>query len=269
MLARVLVLLSAAVVGTADAPDAPRQPTGKWIVDFDQPQCVAQRNYGTAEDPLYLILKQPPLGDVMQVAISNQRPAGKATEQDGRIEFDGQESIKVSVVAFQPLGSKLRTRSRKSHACSVRRGQDCNQRRISTRGLNERLALAEITPLLKIMDECVQDLRDTWHAHEEGSISGGLAKEANGNLQGLFRGDDYPADALHNDQSGTVAVALLIDERGAVADCSIIGTSNVAILDAQTCILAKKRAKFRPAVGRDGKPAKDAFIQRITWRLEH
>ena len=147
-----LSFLSAAVVGTADAPDAPRQPTGKWIVDFDQPQCVAQRNYGIAEDPLYLILKQPPLGDVMQVAISNQRPAGKATEQDGRIEFDGQEFIKVSVVAFQPLGSKLRTQSRKiSRLLSSARPRRATSVRISTRGLNERSALAEITPLLEIV----------------------------------------------------------------------------------------------------------------------
>jgi len=30
----------------------------------------------------------------------------------------------------------------------------------------------------------------------------------------------------------------------------------------------KERAKFKPAVGLDGKPSKSSYSQRINWRLE-
>ena len=59
MFARVLAcagLLSTA--GTAAAAK-PKQPTGKWIVNFADAQCVATRNYGSNSDPIYLVLKAP------------------------------------------------------------------------------------------------------------------------------------------------------------------------------------------------------------------
>jgi hypothetical protein len=31
----------------------------------------------------------------------------------------------------------------------------------------------------------------------------------------------------------------------------------------------KERAKFVPAIGKDGKPAKDAFVQKINWRVSY
>ena len=84
----------------------------------------------------------------------------------------------------------------------------------------------------------------------------------------MFTSDDYPTDAIASEDSGTVRVSVLIDERGQIADCSIIGASGAAALDAQTCALLQKRARFAPAVGLDGKPTKDAFTQNISWRLE-
>lgn len=75
-------------------------------------------------------------------------------------------------------------------------------------------------------------------------------------------------DAIYEQQSGTVRVALLIDEKGRIADCAILDTSGTPVLDAQTCAILKERARFKPAIGPDGKPAKDGYIQRITWRVE-
>ena len=61
---------------------------------------------------------------------------------------------------------------------------------------------------------------------------------------------------------------LLIDETGRVADCTVIETSGVASLDAQTCGAVKLQARFKPAIGLDGKPAKDGVVQRVSWILE-
>lgn len=47
----------------------------------------------------------------------------------------------------------------------------------------------------------------------------------------------------------------------------MIETSGVAALDAESCGLIKARAQFVPAVGQDGKAAKDATTGQITRRI--
>ena len=53
MIARLLMFSAIALAAAAPAAE-PRQPTGQWIVNFDDAQCVAQRDYGTADKPLTL-----------------------------------------------------------------------------------------------------------------------------------------------------------------------------------------------------------------------
>jgi hypothetical protein len=44
-------------------------------------------------------------------------------------------------------------------------------------------------------------------------------------------------------------------------------TSGVAALDGQSCAKFSERARFEPAIGVDGKPAKDGHRTRIRWNL--
>ncbi len=60
---------------------------------------------------------------------------------------------------------------------------------------------------------------------------------------------------------------ILVDEQGKVADCTVIQTSGVAALDAQSCSVIKLGAKYKPAIGLDGKPAKSAAFQTISWKI--
>ncbi|MEO7364861.1 MAG: energy transducer TonB [Sphingomicrobium sp.] len=73
--------------------------------------------------------------------------------------------------------------------------------------------------------------------------------------------------AVLDDQSGTTDVILLIDESGAVKDCTLTSTSGVAVLDSRTCGMILSGGKFAPATLGDGQPAKSVYEQRITWRI--
>ena len=94
------------------------------------------------------------------------------------------------------------------------------------------------------------------------------AQSASGNLQGLFSGDDYPADAIRNEDQGTVTVRLDISAQGRVTNCSVTGSSGSRSLDNATCRILRSRARFSPAKMSDGTPTTDTYTQRITWRLE-
>jgi TonB family protein len=254
-----------ALAAVADAAPQMIQPTSKWTVNFDEAQCVASRNYGTPARPLYLMLKQPPVGDVMQLAMVEGGSASAPAQYEGKLTLGATQPIDVSVLRFQPKGAKMRTYlvnlSTDQFASAVR----APNVRLEVPQLDRNVALADMAPLVKVMNDCVADLRKTWNIGDPRQERDGLDEGAKGDLRKLFRADDYPVDALMEDQSGTVTAALLIDERGKVADCSVVGTSGAAALDAQTCFVFKERARFKPAVGSDGKPRKDGYIQRITW----
>ena len=96
----------------------------------------------------------------------------------------------------------------------------------------------------------------------------GVAVSPSGNLTGLVRYDDYPAEALKKGEQGTVIVLLTVNERGAVAGCVVETSSGSATLDAQTCRVLSERAKLEPARDPTGRPMVGAFRQRITWRIE-
>lgn len=79
--------------------------------------------------------------------------------------------------------------------------------------------------------------------------------------------DDYPAEALREGRSGLVAFRVTIDPQGGVSGCEVSVSSGSGDLDAATCALITQRAKFRPAVGADGKPMVGSYMNRVRWTL--
>ena len=254
----------------ASADPVAKSPTGKWIVDFDDAQCIAMRNYGTTDSPLVLVLKQPVLGDVMQLSIVRRGTGGRFAEQHGAsISWDGGKPVRITAVSSADQQSRnlllqmnldQPTFTLVSHAKSL-------HLRVNDQ-LDASFQLSNMDDVLKVLDQCVADLDRVWNVAAKGTTSPQLKKPAQGSLRGLLNPDDYPDAAANRNQSGAVHFALLIDETGKVADCTVIQTSGIAALDAQSCFLVKDRAHFTPAVGIDGRPAKDAAIETVIWRIE-
>ena len=263
---------SAALLSWTPAAAAePRQPSGQWTVDFHESQCVAHRNYGTTAEPFMLALKAPPLGELMElVFIRPGRGSELAEEYDAKIAIDGRAPFSTRMIDYA-----LREKGQRVSRMTLDRGMLASLASAKTLtvnagrvGINQGFALRNVAPLLKIMDECVADLRSVWNVASGDGIAPQLKTGAIGSLAGLIKHTDYPDAAIKSLKGGTVQVALLIDERGKIADCTLIETSGVPSLDTQTCGIIKGRAKFTPAISRDGKPAKHAALQRVTWRVE-
>lgn len=254
---------------TAQSVDAPIQPTGKWIVHFDDAQCLAERDYGSQQRPLYLALKQPALGDVIQLDFIESGYAGTPTQLDAQVQLDGLGPLKTTVLRYKPPKESFRIHMMNLPLKQFETARTAKNLSIKVTGFDQQFALDRLGPLLDVMEQCVADLRNVWNVKSSGEEKGRVRDDAKGNLRRLFSADDYPMESLMNGDSGVVLVALLVNEKGRVADCSIVQTSGVAMLDAQSCAILKERAKFVPAVGRDGKPAKDAFIQRINWKVSY
>jgi TonB family protein len=242
---------------------------GKWVVDFDHSQCVAMRSYGSESSPLTLFLKAPALGNVVQVGVIRPGRAGRYADQlDAKIVIDGRSTIPASMIAFTSPETKrrqFRTNLPREQFELVRTARTVSIQ--AGRELDETFALTQMGPLLKVLGECVADLRKVWNVPLGDISSATLRARAAGDLKGLIRAEDYPEIALRKLAGGTVLFVVLIDETGKVADCTVAETSGIAALDSQSCAIITERARFKPAIGLDGKPARDAYQQRVTWMV--
>jgi hypothetical protein len=261
-------ILFALLIPTASA-SAPLEPKGKWIVDFDDAQCVASREFGTPTLPLTLVLKRPPIGDIVQLSLFAPRDRSRRIGQlQVELRADEQPIDRSTMLAYDPDGSSRRVYRLNLSGEQVAALHSASS--VNLAGENEiqvRLANPQIETALRVLDACVTDLRERWNIGLDGRSAGLRRRATTTGFDYLFTSRDLPRVGIGSLQQGDVGFVLLIDEAGKIADCSITKTSRYALLDAQSCAIPTGRARFKPAVGSDGKPARDFYSYTVEWRL--
>lgn len=79
--------------------------------------------------------------------------------------------------------------------------------------------------------------------------------------------DDYRPRWVREEMAGTARFTLAIDARGKVTGCTITRSSGHAPLDAATCQLVSKRARFDAARDSTGRPVAGSYRGSITWQI--
>lgn len=77
--------------------------------------------------------------------------------------------------------------------------------------------------------------------------------------------NDYPSRSLQRDEEGTSRIRLTVGTNGKVTNCTASGAT--AALDAAACKFAKRRARFRPALDRDGNPTTGSYSTSVRWQI--
>ncbi|WP_294121069.1 energy transducer TonB [Sphingomonas sp.] len=93
------------------------------------------------------------------------------------------------------------------------------------------------------------------------------ADPAKANLVALFSTDDYPMEAIRNEEQGTTAFRVEINRSGRVSDCIVTSSSGSDALDEATCKILERRARFVPARDSAGNRVPDEYSGRIRWEL--
>ena len=277
--------LLAASPAAAAAP--PLQPTGKWVVSYSVSQCVAYRDYGTAEAPLRLLIKAPAIGDVFQLTIQSKLLVRSlAAEQIiGSWHINDDSSTQVSTLRMQLGRSPVQSLTFNLDRTALHLPTG-SAPLVLTAGIlshQQGFLVSGMPAVFAALDTCVLSLRKDWNvmpdlmtawtdtsaaptlanAPPTPTADGGL--HAQGRVASVFSSDDYPFTALDRSQSGIAKALVLIDETGKVADCTLLKSSGVALLDAQTCSVLQERMRYRPATDRSGKPRRDADSVTIRW----
>lgn len=79
--------------------------------------------------------------------------------------------------------------------------------------------------------------------------------------------EDYRGNWIRQEMTGKARFRLEIAADGRVAGCTVTGSSGHPELDAATCALVSRRAKFQPARGSEGEPVAGSYSNAIDWQL--
>ena len=88
-----------------------------------------------------------------------------------------------------------------------------------------------------------------------------------GNAGKWVTNDDYRPRWIREDMSGAARFTLSIDASGKVTGCTVTRSTGHAPLDAATCDLVTKRARFDAARDGNGKAIAGSYSGTITWRI--
>jgi len=83
----------------------------------------------------------------------------------------------------------------------------------------------------------------------------------------LFSADDVPLDIVPDGESRRVIVRVAVKPDGNIQNCRAEFSSGIAKLDAYTCAIILRRARFHPATGPDGLPAYGVLRTTVTWAV--
>lgn len=240
-------------------------PAGNWAVDYAERQCVASRRFDDRGKQLTLAIKPSPTSDVVQLNLLRPGREMAGVQVDAEVTYGEALPLKVKQLSYGTPTANIRQINLTGDQATLL----ASAKAVGWNASSENLSLntGSLAPVMKALATCRADLRDYWNITPERSAKlRSPAKPAAG-LVSLFSTNDYPPDAIRSEQSGTTSVVLLIDETGKVVECMIDGTSEIAVLDAKTCIVIRSRGKFTAALGEDGKPVRSYLMTRIRWEL--
>lgn len=90
---------------------------------------------------------------------------------------------------------------------------------------------------------------------------------ARANLASYVSDEDYPSNAVRNEEQGTTRFKLVVGPDGKVKDCTVTSSSGSSALDSTTCRLMRQRARFSPARNNRGEATIDTVSNAIRWVL--
>jgi TonB family protein len=80
--------------------------------------------------------------------------------------------------------------------------------------------------------------------------------------------NDYPLEAMARGSEGRVSFLLEVGRAGEVRKCRIEASSGDPDLDRATCAIMQERARFRPALDKNGRPLPDRWQSSVTWQID-
>lgn len=262
----VMIFTMFATRAGADAT-SPLVPARPWVLGFDETECLAERAYGGPNGLITLGIRPALNGESYEllVARSGRGPA-LAVQRSGSVAF-GSKLVPAWLVHFDHRTSGVSIQKFRVAAGDIPASGAIDTVTFKVRGGPDvQFAMRSMPQVMSGLQQCLGMLRKHWNMDEAGSAR--IATPASGDVRHLFNWKDYPDEAFNRQQEGMAQFVLLIDEKGGVANCDVLKTSGIPVLEVRGCQVIRERGKFMPARDADGKAIRSSVVTPpVHWRL--
>lgn len=265
MLWHLVALSSVAFASTVSAAAPPKQPTGKWVAEYEQDECLLSRPYGSNSEPPILTFRQLPMAGAVEIIVFAPGAQGQ-TEigEKGHVAFGG-EPIPRTFSAFGLAGKPLRRIETSVVHAQLRTAVQSGVVSIDVPGeIDGSFAVPELGAALDVLADCALKLGAAWGIPiEQQKRMKTEPKLLNLPLDTF----DFPTSALKDDMGGRTEVRMTVDERGRPLDCIPLKSTPNQVFARTSCNALIRRAHFKPAQDVDGKPMKSIFVVRVNFLI--
>jgi TonB family protein len=248
----------------AQRPPAAWTATGKWTVEYADRQCLASRTFSRDGQSLTVVLVPTPASDLGELWLLTDDP-GLALDRT---------QIKTGDVAIETKGMTLTglTASKQRVWRAGLQGDEL-QRLCATGRLgfqSSKLVAAMDLPALGsvrgALQDCMEGLLKGWGFP---ASTARLTRYATPQkkVMAYVTPEDYPSAAIKDGASGSSEIMVTVGLDGRARNCRVIKSAGHQALDATTCAILVRRARFDPALDASGKAVEAPFFTRMTWQV--
>ena len=259
----VSIALVALAAVAAKPADVPLEPTGGWALESKPGTCTASRNYGVAARLRIVWL---PLNARVTVSVDLKSPVTVTYGQQVRLRLEpGDVDESGSAIGFFPGDRTTQTFGLFVDRTALTRKPVANVRM----GVKDKtlayLAVGDIAPLVASLTTCERDMLRGFGVDLAAQAPVARLPQPINGPETWFRTADYAKSALQREAQGRVGVRFRVAADGSIGDCvAVLGSGNAA-LDKMTCDLVLARARYRPALDRNGIPIASMQIVFTRW----
>jgi TonB family protein len=288
-----LVALSSLIVNPAlAAPPVPEtlEPSSKWNANYADDSCRLMRAFGTVDGMTVVIFDRFAPSPSFKLTLAGKRfrhlVSGSAASlrfgpneaEQKRDYFTGDygKDVPALVLRGDMRFDKLPERARKTAHDIQAEDPPLDAARLAA--INElivgrplarpvRLELGSMKAPVAAFDKCIDNLLMNWGIDVARHATLSRRALPTGNPASWLDSSDYPASAIFRGAQGIVNFRLSVDAAGVPTGCHIQQSSRPPEFDKTVCTAMMRRARFTPALDRDGKPLASYFRGTVVFKM--
>jgi TonB family protein len=258
----------APLFASALAVAAPLTPAGNWLMEVEPNDCAIHRPYGEKQKPIIFGLRTSLISGPLELVILDADHHAGAYHKGGAFVSLKPSNIRLegAYETGRSEGTGRRFTSIYLESGSFRAVAAATEIEVDI-GPKYRFATGNLAKPAAALEGCQHTILKHWGLDDEEFKKVAEQPVLLTPLRDLIKSSDYPEGAIAARRKGTTHVLWRVERDGLVPDCKIIKTSGAADLDALACKLIKKRARYKPAIDKNGQPIGTWQAQKFRWVL--
>jgi Gram-negative bacterial TonB protein C-terminal len=278
-----LATISALPLLAADKPVEILAPSSKWQLDYGVNRCHMIRSFGEGSKQVIFRMVRYAPGDYFDLDLLGKRFASNAAYSNVTIDFGHDGTVNKREAFNGSLGKEKMLSVGNSRLVDVP-GEITDYAQIKPMTLADessvssvyvrvngskpfKLALGSMAAPMKAMRTCTDNLVKSWGYDPVHLATYKRGPELRPESGQLLRDGDYPVNALSSGIIGVVQIRLDVNADGTVGGCKTLAETKPADFSTVVCKKASARAKFNPALDKDGNPVRSFMMQTVRFRI--